>query len=776
MGPEQGGRRPGAVPAISVDNVPGAPGIGIKTAALLINEYGDLDTLLARAGEIKQHKRRETLIDFADQIRLSRELVQLDCDTPLPEPIDDLAVREPDGPTLAAFLEAMEFRSLARRVGDGSGAGPAAARRRRRPGAAASCARPPTRAAEPAPSTPRAYVCVRDLETLDAWIARAREAKGIVGLRHRDRRPVVGQRRPVRRVAGHRAGRGLPTSRSATARPRTAWTSSAAADLSQIPLEEAIAAAEAAAGGPDGPEGRPRTASTTWPCCRATGSQVAPIDDTMLISYVLEAGLHGHGMDELSKLHLGHSPIPFKQVAGTGKKRDQLQARRAGPGDLLRRRGRRRHPAALRSVLQPAPGARGPADRLRDAGAPHAAGAGRHGVRRHPGRSRAPAPARPTSSGLRMVELEAEAQSWSAGRSTWAAPSRSATSCSARWACRAARRPPRAPWSTDADVLEDLAAQGHELPRVLLDWRQLSKLKGTYTDNLIAAIAAGTDRVHTSFALAATTTGRLSSSDPNLQNIPIRTEEGRKIRKAFIADAGQRADLRRLQPDRAAPAGPYRRHPAAEGGLRRGPGHPRHDGLGDVRRADRGHARRTCAAGPRRSTSASSTASRPSAWPTSCRSRRTRPGPTSRPTSSASPASGPIWTATKQALVREHGYVTTIFGRKVNIPAIQRQVGGRAAASASGRAINAPIQGAAADVMRRAMIRDAGRAEGRGADGARCCCRCTTNWSSRRRKPRPRPRSPVAREVMERAAEPAVALSVPLAVEARAAANWDEAH
>ena len=199
-------------------------------------------------------------------------------------------------------------------------------------------------------------------------------------------------------------------------------------------------------------------------------------------------------------------------------------------------------------------------------------------------------------------------------------------------------------WGTDASVLEELAAQGHALPRLLLDWRQLSKLKGTYTDALAQAVSPRTGRVHTSFALASTTTGRLSSNDPNLQNIPVRTEEGRKIRKAFIAEPGNvliSADYSQIELRLLAHIGDI---PQLKRAFQRRPRHPRHDRLGDVRRADRGHARPRPAAGPRRSTSASSTASRPSAWPTSCRSRRTRPAPTSRPISSASPASAPTWT------------------------------------------------------------------------------------------------------------------------------------
>ena len=185
-----------------VDNVPGAPGIGVKTAAALITEFGDLESLLARAGEIKQPKRRETLIAFADQIRLSRQLVKLDCDTPLPAPLGALAARPPEPAVLSAFLEAMEFRTLARRVGDGSGMAP-----------------PPPKPAAPPVARGQidttGYHCLRDLDELDVWIARAR-GRGRRGLRHRDRRALVGQCRPGRCLPGDRARAGLLHSR----RPR----------------------------------------------------------------------------------------------------------------------------------------------------------------------------------------------------------------------------------------------------------------------------------------------------------------------------------------------------------------------------------------------------------------------------------------------------------------------------------------------------------------------------------------------------------------------------
>ena len=350
-------------------------------------------------------------------------------------------------------------------------------------------------------------------------------------------------------------------------------------------------------------------------------------------------------MDELSKRLLDHEPISFKTGGGDRQGAEELQARRARPGDLLRRRGRRRHPAASTNTCARAWRTRRPAHRLRDPRAAAARGAGRDGAGRASRSTPTACATSPTTSRCAWASWRPEAHASPAGRSTWAAPSRSATCCSARWACSGGKKTATGAWSTDVGVLEDLAAQGHDLPRILLDWRQLSKLKGTYTDNLVAAIV----RAHRTgstppIALAATTTGRLSSSDPNLQNIPIRTEEGRKIRAAFIAEPGPSADQRRLQPDRAAPAGPHRRHRAAQARLPGRPRHPRHDRLGDVRRAGRGHAGRD--APPRQGDQLRHRLRHLRLRPRqpARRSRRTRPGPTSRPTSSASPASAPTWT------------------------------------------------------------------------------------------------------------------------------------
>ena len=740
----------------SVDNVPGAPGIGIKTASLLINEYGDLDTLLARAGEIKQDKRRQTLIDFADQIRLSRQLVTLDCATPLPAPIDTLVVAEPDHQVLAAFLEAMEFRTLARRVG-GPGAAPVAS------------VAPPTAVASPAPSGPidtSAYACVRDLTALDAWIARARDVgviafdtetdalssanSGLVGVSL-----AVAAGEACYIPVGHVADDGLALE--------------TAASLDQAALADVIARLKPLLEDPAVLKVA-QNAKYDLAILSRYGIAVAPIEDTMLISYVLEAGLHGHGMDELSVLWLNHQPIPFKQVAGTGKAQKSFKytpleaatAYAAEDADVTLR---------LYHVLRPRLAREGLLTVYETLERPMPAVLAQmecEGIRVDPDRLRRLS----HDFSLRMVELEAKAQELAGRPFNLGSPKQIGDVLFGDLALPGGKKTATGQWSTDAGVLDDLAAQGHALPQVLLDWRQLAKLKGTYTDALVTAVSERTRRVHTSYALASTTTGRLSSNDPNLQNIPIRTEEGRKIRAAFVAEPGHlliSADYSQIELRLLAHIGDI-------GPLKQA----FRDGL-DI------HAM-----------TASEMFGVPIEGMPSDTRRRAKAinfgiiygisafGLANQLSIPQDEAGAYIKTYFERfpgiraymdamrAQVREQAFVTTLFGRKVNIPIIrsksaaERQFAERAA-------INAPIQGAAADIMRRAMIRmpaalnDAGLSarmllqvhdelvfEAPQAEADRVCA--------------------VARQVMERAAEPAVSISVPLTVEARAAANWEAAH
>jgi DNA polymerase I len=766
----------------SVDNVPGAPGIGPKTAAQLILEFGDLDTLLARAGEIKQPKRRETLIEFADQIRLSRQLVTLDCEAPAPEPIDDFAVRDPDPEALAAFLDKMEFRGLRSRVGDGKA--PA------RDGSAFPTARPKPltapvispRYAPAAPTAPvegqgfdlEAYVCVQTLEELDLWIARATEA-GVIGF----------DTETDALSATHAGLCGV----SLAIGPN---------DACYVPLTHAYEPAANAGGLDFGEQAETREpiVQIDKPAALARlkillenqgvlkvvqngkydlavmaqrGIRVGPIDDTMLISYVLEGGLHGHGMDELARLHLGHEPMPFKSVAGTGKSQKSFRHVELKPAtcyaaedaDVTLRLWRILKPKLAEQRLTTV-------YETLERGMPAVlADMERAGIRVDPGKLKRLS----SEFGMRMAELEQQAHQMAGRPFNVGSPRQIGDILFGEMNLTGGKKTASGQWETGAATLEALALT-HDLPRVLLDWRQLSKLKGTYTDALTEAADPNTDRVHTSYQLAAATTGRLASSDPNLQNIPIRTETGRQIRQAFIAAPGHvlisadysQIELRLLahigdipELKRAFAAGidihtatasemfgvpvdqmdpeTRRRAKAINFGIVYGISA---FGLANQLNIDQGEA-----------------------------------GAYIKTYFERFPGIRAYMDATK-AEVRERGFVSTVFGRKIHIPAIhsksgaERQFGERAA-------INAPIQGAAADIIRRAMMRMPGALVEAGLS-TRMLLQVHDELVFEAPEAEADRAIEVIKRTMEGAAEPAVALTVPLVVEARAAGNWDEAH
>lgn len=770
----------------SVDNVPGAPGIGPKTAAQLIEEYGDLDTLLARAGEIKQPKRRETLIEFADQIRLSRELVTLTCDAPAPEPIADFAVRDPDPAVLSAFLEEMEFRSLARRVGGGGtmeAADPAAPSILTRPRAAPLTApvaghrhAPQPVAADVAvqPFDHEAYVCLQALEELDAFIARA-TAAGVVGFDTETDAlssshaglcgvslaigpndacyvPLTHEHAPAEGAGGLDFGEVTDTRE-----PLTQIDKATALSRLKVLLENPAVLKVVQNGKYD------------IAVMKRRGITVAPIDDTMLISYVLEGGLHGHGMDELSRLHLGHDPIPFKQVAGTGKKQISFKhvelkpatAYAAEDADVTLRLWRILKPRLAREGLATV-------YETLERGMPAVlAGMELEGIRVDPARL-----TRLSSEfGLKMVELEAEAEKLAGRPFGISSPKQIGELLFGEMNLPGGKKTASGQWETGAATLETLA-ETHALPRAILDWRQLSKLKGTYTDALSAAADPKTERVHTSYQLAAASTGRLASSDPNLQNIPIRTETGRQIRQAFIAAPGNvliSADYSQIELRLLAHIGDIPELKAAfKAGL-------------DIHAA---------------------TASEMFGVPVEGMPAETRRrakainfgivygisafGLAAQLGIDQGEAGAYIKTYFERfpgirdymdrikAEVKQAGYVSTLFGRRIHIPAIhsksgaERQFGERAA-------INAPIQGAAADIIRRAMMRMPAALTAAGLE-TRMLLQVHDELVFEAPQAEAEAAIPVIKRIMGRAAEPAVALTVPLDVEAKAALNWDEAH
>ncbi|MDP1554391.1 MAG: DNA polymerase I, partial [Hyphomonas sp.] len=503
----------------SVDNIPGAPGIGVKTAAQLITEFGSVEALLERAGEIKQPKRRETLQNFADQVRMSKRLVTLKDDVPLTVTLEDLAVQDPEPKTLLAFLEEMEFRTITRRVRE----------QMEKDGAIE------VEAPEAAAIDRTAYVCIRDLKTLEDWVTRA-TAQGWVA--------VDTETDALDSVAGGLVGVSLAVAPGeACYIPLAHIDPDAKGDGDmfgadpprQIKMKEALKMLkpmlEDAAVLKIG-----QNIKYDLSVFARHGIRVAPIDDTMLISFALNAGLHGHGMDELSERYLGHRTISFKDVAGSGKTQktfaqvalDKATEYAAEDADVTLR---------LWQVLKP---------RLRTEEVttvyetlerplvPVLAAMEQAGVKV----DRQMLSRLSADFSQRMAGLEAQAHEQAGRAFNIGSPKQLGEILFDEMNIPGGKKTKTGAWVTDGDVLEGLAAEGHALPRTIVDWRMLSKLRSTYTEALQAAIKPETGRVHTSYMMAGAQTGRLSSTDPNLQNIPVRTEEGRKIREAFIAEDG----------------------------------------------------------------------------------------------------------------------------------------------------------------------------------------------------------------------------------------------
>ncbi len=506
----------------SSDNVPGVEGIGVKTAALLINEYGDLDTLLDRAGEIKQPKRRERLQEQADMARVSRELVRLRDDVPVTAEISDFAVKQPDPDVLLDFLSEQGFKSLvttiSAQIGGDAGAAP------------------------DAPPATTEYELVQDTDALKRWIAQAHDA-GYVAVDTETTSLNSMQAELVGVSLSVEPGRAcyVPLAHKV---PGSGETGDLLGGLDnpsepetprQIEMTEALELLRPLLADP-GVLKIGQNLKYDIQVLRRYGLDIHPLDDTMLLSYVLEGGLHGHGMDELARDQLGLETVKFKDVVGTGKKQitfdfvplEEACNYAAEDADITLRLHRAFKPRlaedhmvtvyeTLERPLVPIleqmehTGIRVDAAELKRLSADFA---------------------------KRMADLEGEIHKLAGREFNVGSPKQLGEILFDEMSLPGGKKGKTGAYATGADVLEGLAAEGHDLPARVLDWRQLSKLKSTYTDALVAAINPKTGRVHTSYAQAATTTGRLSSSDPNLQNIPVRTEEGRKIRQAFVPDKG----------------------------------------------------------------------------------------------------------------------------------------------------------------------------------------------------------------------------------------------
>ncbi len=749
------------------DNVPGVPGIGIKTAALLINEYGDLDTLLERAGEIKQPKRRQNLIEFADQARLSRDLVRLDVNAPMPESLDAFRVHEPDPDPLLSFLARMEFTRLASRISEALDAQVPQAEDddpdepRNSPARLAAA-----RALEARKSKINRdeYVILRKSDELQIWVREAREQgyiavdtettsldamqAGLVGVSL-----ALSPGKACYIPLGHKP-EGLDLGGD---------------DLDQMPLDEALEQLKPMLEDP-GILKIGQNLKYDGLLLARYGIKIAPLDDTMLLSYALDSGRGGHGMDELSKRHLDHEPIPFKQVAGSGKSRITFD----------------RVP-----IAQAAEYAAEDADvtfRLWQVLKPRLAAEGMTSVYETLERPLVPVLARMERAGIKvdreelsrlsaefagkMSALEAEIYQIAGEHFNIASPAQLGQILFGKMGLEGGRKTRTGAWSTNAAILEDLAGEGNELAARVLDWRTLAKLKSTYTDALPGFINPETGRVHTSYSMAATTTGRLASSEPNLQNIPVRTADGRRIRRAFVAPGGFRlisADYSQIELRVLA-------HIADIGALKQAFA----DGLDihamtasemfnvpveamppDVRRRAKainfGIIYGISAFGLARQLGIS----------------RGEAADYIKMYFERFPGIRDFMEAAKDE-ARARGYVTTAFGRRCHYPQINSK-NQQQRAFMERAAINAPIQGTAADILRRAMIRMEEALEQANL-GARMLLQVHDELIFEAPEAEVEATIKTAVNIMERACEPVLALSVPLKVDARAARNWDEAH
>ncbi len=744
----------------SVDNVPGAPGIGIKTAAQLIQEYGDLETLLERAAEIKQPKRREALTANAELIRISKQLVTLKRDMPVEATLDALEVKPPVPDEIMAFLAEMEFRTLTKRVAEKLNVAPPAI-------ADTAPAIDPEAPGEALPAElpfdTKAYECVRDVAALQAW-ADAIRATGHVAVDTETtsldemQAELVGISLCVAPgkacyvPVGHRQGGGDLFAAEARVEPQLT-VDQALAILKPV-LEDASILKIG------------QNMKYDWKIFARHGVRLAPFDDTMLMSYAMHAGLHGHGMDFLSEKYLGHVPIPIKPLLGTGKSAitfdrvpiDEATAYAAEDADVTLRLWRRFKPDLHRARVTTV------YETLERPLVTVLAEMEMAGIQV----DRDALSRMSNAFAQKMAGLEAEIQELAGAPFNVGSPKQLGEILFGQMGLPGGEKGKTGAYATGADVLEDLAAEGHELPARVLDWRMLSKLKSTYTDALQTHIDAE-GRVHTSYSIAGANTGRLASTDPNLQNIPVRSEEGRRIREAFVAPPGKlllSLDYSQIELRILAHVADI---PALKQAFR--------DGL-DIHAMTASEMfgvpiegmdpmiRRQAKAinfGVIYGISGFGLARNlriPRAEAQGFIDRYFERFPGIR-----------AYMDDTVAFAKAHGYVQTLFGRKIHTPEINAK--GPHAGFARRAAINAPIQGAAADIIRRAMIRMP-----KAIAGLPATMLLQVHDELLFEVAEEAVETTIARvrEVMEGAAEPAVKLSIPLTVDAGQGRNWAQAH
>jgi DNA polymerase I len=812
----------------STDNVPGVPGIGVKTAAQLIVEYGDLETLLQRAGEIKQPKRREALIENAEKARISRQLVLLDDRVELEVPLDELAVHEPDARKLIAFLKAMEFSALTRRVAEYAQIDPADIEPDPGFKSGASVFAPPPQGGRPAdeadrekrtlfddPNSPAAptlplkggtsaprvaqgrkpdtqaltpislaaaraeaarntridrskYQTVRSPQELNAWLARVHDVGHVaIEAKASSIDPMQAEMCGIALALAPNDACYVPLNHKQSGDGAGLFAAGLAPD--QIKLTDALEALRPVLESPGILKIGFNIKFNAVMFAQA-GITICNHEDAQLMSYALDAGRNAHGLDALAERWLGHANMTHGELTGSGRGKlsfDQVAIDRATvysaeDADVILR---------LWRVLKP----RLVAERMTS-------------VYETLERPLISVLARMERRGISIdrnvlsrlsgefaqtaARVEAELQEIAGEPINVGSPKQIGDIIFGKMGLPGGSKTKTGAWSTSAQILDELAEQGHEFPKKILEWRQVSKLKSTYTDALPTYVHPQSHRVHTTYALAATTTGRLSSNEPNLQNIPIRTEDGRKIRRAFIASPGHKlvsADYSQIELRLLAEIADI---PVLKQAFRDGLdihamtasemfGVPIKNMPGEVRRRAK-----AINFGIIYGISAFGLANQLGI-------AREEASAYIKKYFERFPGIRAYMDETRD-FCRTHGYVKTLFGRKCHYPDIK-------ASNASVRsfneraAINARLQGTAADIIRRAMIRmEDALAEKKLS--AQMLLQVHDELIFEVPDEEVAATLPVVQHTMQDAPFPAVLLSVPLHVDARAADNWDEAH
>ncbi|WFU73182.1 DNA polymerase I [Bradyrhizobium sp. CB2312] len=794
----------------STDNVPGVPGIGIKTAAQLIIEYGDLDQLLFRAGEIKQPKRREALLENAEKARISRKLVLLDDKVDLDVPLDDLAVHEPDARKLIAFLKAMEFSTLTRRVADysqidpanvdadasnSSGARAGESAKAKSPessgdlfggpaktvtggdkgdktanlkGAPISLAAAREEALRKLPVDRSKYQTVKSLKELNAFIARIHDAGQVaIEIKANSIDPMQADLCGVALALAPNEACYVPLAHKQSGGGAGLFDAGLAPD--QVKHDDAIEALRPVLESP-GILKIGFDAKFSAVMLAQHGITLRSIDDAQLISYVLDAGRGSHGLESLSERWFGHAMLKESELLGSGKGKitfDQVPIDKAAPlsaegADMALRAWRvlkprlvaERMTAVYETLERPLVSVLARMER-------RGISIDRQVLSRLSGEFAQTA-----------ARVEAEIQEIAGEPVNVGSPKQIGDILFGKMGLPGGSKTKTGAWSTTAQVLDDLAEQGYDFPKKILEWRQVSKLKSTYTDALPTYVHPQTHRVHTTYALAATTTGRLSSNEPNLQNIPVRTEDGRKIRRAFIATPGHKlvsADYSQIELRLLAEIADI---PVLKQAFRDGLdihamtasemfGVPIEGMPSEIRRRAK-----AINFGIIYGISAFGLANQLGI-------AREEASAYIKKYFERFPGIRAYMDETKE-FCRQHGYVTTLFGRKCHYPDIK-------ASNASVRAfneraaINARLQGTAADIIRRAMTR-VEDALAQKKLSAQMLLQVHDELIFEVPDAEVEATLPVVQHVMQDAPFPAVLLSVPLHVDARAANNWDEAH